>query len=153
MQWVKKLWFPVSTVLLVGVIGFNTYRLVAPRLSSSNDTNSNVVSQGSGTRDNPERVRASIPDLVSSPGPRDIVFRLKPTNGEANIDGQKLTAALEALGPVEHATFEDDTIKLTIASSLKVSELVERLGFQQIALVEEEFPLRGGLRLHVSGMT
>ena len=149
MPWVKKLWFPVGATVLVAYIGFNLYTI--SRLS----TNENVPSNGSLAKADPKRTKkSSVPaDLVSGSGPRDIAFRLKPTNGESDVDAGKLTAALTALGPVEQVTFERNTVKLTIASSLKLSELAERLGFQETVILEDEFPLRGGLRLHVSGMT
>lgn len=156
MKWVKKLWFPVAATLLVGVIGYNLYTVA--RLRQSNDAgNVNVASEGSGTRGSSTRSSAVESKnsfsgtLVSTPGPQDIVLRVKTQN--ADIDAEKLIGALETLSPVEKAVLDGTSVKLTISGPLNLSELVGRLGVQEVNVVEDELPLSGGLRLHASGMT
>ncbi|MCH7725729.1 MAG: hypothetical protein IH991_04505 [Planctomycetes bacterium] len=153
MQWVKKLWFPVAAIVLVVIIGFNVYRIVDYRLASNDAPASNAAAQGSGTRGDPARTETPVPDLVSSPGPRQLTLRLQLNSGDSQPDEEKLTAALEAIGPVEEATVKGDSVKLTIANSLDLSELVQRLGFQDATLVEDQFAIEGGVRLKVAGMT
>ena len=156
MNWVKRFWFPVAATLLVGIIGYNLFTMARLGRSNSDATNASIASQGSGSRGSGTRSSAVASKnsvsgkLVSTPGPQDIVLRVTAQN--TDIDVEKLTAALEALGPVEKAVWDGDTVKLTINDSLNLSELVGRLGFQETALIENEFRLRGGLRLHVSGM-
>ena len=153
MTWVKKLWFPVAATLLVGVVGYNLYTVA--RLRQSNDAgNGNAASQGSGSRGSSTRSGSAVSvsaRLVSTPGPHDIVLRVKTQN--ADIDAEKLTRALETLGPVEKAVIDGTSVQLTISGPLNLSELVERLGVQELHVVEDELPLSGGLRLHASGMT
>ena len=157
MNWVKRFWFPVAATLLVGIIGYNLFTMARLGRSNSDAAKVNTASDESGTRGSSMRSTPSSAskksisaDLVSKTGPQDSVRRVKAQN--ADIDAEKLTAALEALGPVEKAVWDGDTVKLTINDSLNLSELVGRLGFQETALIENEFRLRGGLRLHVSGM-
>ncbi len=153
MQWVKKLWFPVAGGVLVAIIGFNIYRIVDYRRAGNDAPAANVASQGSGTRGDATRNEAPVADLVGSPGPRQLTLRVQSNNGDDPPNADQLTAALQAIGPVEEASVEGDTVKLTIGNSLDLSELVERLGFQNAVLVDEQLPIEGGLRLKVAGMT
>jgi len=153
MKWVKKLWFPVSVVVLVGIIGVSLYTIISNR-GSGGDASNSVAARNGNANGNPEQSKKkAIPDLVSSPGPREVVLRLRPTNGQTAIKADTLLAALKVIGPVDDAVLDGNTARLMISNSLRLSELEERLGFQETAIVDEESPLDGGFRLHVSGMT
>lgn len=162
MQWVKKLWFPVSAAVLIALIGYNLFTVVRLRQATNNRAtqDENIASQGSGMDGSGTRAtvasadkKPASQDLVGQPGPRTIVLRLKPKTEGSQVDAEKLTTALGAIGPVDDASLEAGTLKLTIRNSLGLSELEEPLGFHEVGIADEESSLAGGLRLRVSGMT
>jgi len=156
-KWVKDLWFPVAVIVLVGIIAYNLYTVARLRQAAEDQI---VASQGSDTRGSGTRTalasgdeKTAPEDLVGQPGPRTVVLRLKPKNEGAQLDAEKLAGVLRTIGPVEDASVEADTVKLTLHNSLRFSELQQQLGFQDVGIADEESSLEGDLRLHVSGMT
>ncbi len=160
MQWIKKLWFPLAAVVLLGIIGYNLSTVARLQRSSpsSSDQSQGVASQGSGsrgsgTRSGPASADRTAPpeDLVSEPGPRKVILRLETHNND--IDGEKLSADIESLSPVAEASIKENTLTLTISNTLTLVEVNERLSAEKVDIADSESPLGGGLRLHVSGMT
>lgn len=154
MKWVKKLWFPGVAVLLLAIIGINIKRVIDFQRAGNDASDANFALQNSGTRENAARAETPVRDLVGNPGPRTLTMRIQPKSGNGQPDHDQLIAALQAMGSVEGAVVvEGDRLKLTISDSLDHSELVERLGFQNAVLVEDDLALAGGLRLKIAGMT
>ncbi len=126
---VKRYWFPVTVVILSAIIGCNFYTIFSSR--------GNESEEGAGTR-----------VLTLSVSAKD-------TN--ASLNGEALRKALESFSPVRKAELKvekapgREALVLTVAEPVKLSELKERLDWQDSVLVEEETALDGELRIQVSG--
>lgn len=149
MNVIKRYWFPAAVALLVGVIAFNLYTIYSNRAGSN--------AQVTQTPEGPGDRHASKQAARTGPGvPRTISLVIAPTNGESGLDTGKVAKALRARGAVQEAQVEvqsQPTMKLTILEPVKLSALSGWLESQGAVVVEQESPLRGNLRLHVSGMT
>ncbi|MBI3467207.1 MAG: hypothetical protein HY000_29695 [Planctomycetes bacterium] len=153
MNWIKQYWFHTVATLLVAVIAFNLLGVYEIRSNAGGD-----AAKAKGTaRKNPAKQPKTAQLTPTGPGePRTLIVHVAAKNSENALDGSQLAQALQAVAGVQHAEMQGEdssTLNLTIVEPLKLSLLSERLGFQGAALLEEESPLVGGLRLHVSGMT
>ena len=153
MVWLKKSWFPAVAVVLLAIIAFNVWQIASIRSSTLSAGNEAATASTPSNRADGQAQKAVPEDFTPSPAPHEIAMRLAATNGEAEFDGDRLTDSMKTVGSVEEAVFEGNTIKVTITGPANLSELLERLSLQQIAVVEDEFQLHGALRLHASGMT
>ena len=148
MKTIKRYWFAAAVTLLVGVIGFNLYTIyyrdggsvTAERSPEGSDKRTPAAQDGRG-----------------GPGiPRTIALTIAPKTTEQKLDAKVITTALQSIGAVQQASFDGGnpaTVQLTVVEPVKLSLLSERLENQGAEVIEGRSPLRGDLRLHVSGMT
>lgn len=150
MNVIKRYWFAGAVTLLVGVIAFNVYTVY-------NHTVGNPAPKG--TAEGPGEKRPSTREVPAEAGPgvpRSVVFAVAPKDPDGSLDADRLKQALLTIGPVKeaHVKSASPTIaRLTIIDPVKLSLVEQRLEDQGAKLVENRSPLRGRLRLHVSGMT
>jgi hypothetical protein len=147
MNIVKRYWF-AAAVVLVGVIGFN---LVT-------NYNRRPGNGGVGTpHDGPVDPRPVETAAQEGPGiPRTLSLAVAPRNDGAKLDPEALAKGLESMGAVQRAQPGGDnpmTLELTIVKPVNISVVSERLGNLGAMVVADRSPLRGDLRLHLSGMT
>lgn len=155
MNIVKRYWFPAAVVVLVGVIGFNLFTIY------------NQGGQNKGAGDLPEDPAEHFPEgsagrfpaatAAAGPGvPRTFSLVVAPEDSGSKLDREALTKGLQSIGAVEQVQPDGEdpmTLRITIVEPIKLSVLSERLANHGAAVVEDRSPLRGDLRLHVSGMT
>ena len=130
MTWAKRYWFPAAVVILTAIIGCNLYTIFS---SKGNEYQ--------------ERVN-----------PRVLTLAVSAKDENASLDAETLRQALESFGPVNKAQLQiqeepgpQQGLELTVAEPVKLSELQERLDWQDSVLVEEGSTLEGELRIQISG--
>lgn len=153
MVWLKKTWFPVVAVVLLAIIAFNVRQIAGIRSPQPPARNEIATATAPSNRADSKDQKPVPADLTPSQAPQEIAIRLATTNGEAEFDRDRLTGSVKTVGFVEEAVLEGNTIKVTLTGPANLSELLEQLSRQQVAVVEDEFQLHGALRLHASGMT
>ena len=148
MNIVKRYWFAAAAVVLVGVLGFNLVTI-----DNRRPGNGGVGTPPEGRADR-RPVETAAP---AGPGiPRTLSLAVAPRNVGAKLDPEALAKGLESMGAVQRAQPEGDnpmTLGLTIVEPVKLSVVSERLGTLGAVVVADRSPLRGDLRLHLSGMT
>jgi hypothetical protein len=143
----KRYWFSAA-VLLVGVIGFNLVTIYNRR-------------PGNGGVDTPPEGRVDRRPVETAaqagPGiPRTLSLAVAPRNDGAKLDPEALVKGLESMGAVQRVQPGGDnpmTLELTIVEPVKISVVSERLANLGAVVVADRSPLRGDLRLHLSGLT
>ena len=148
MRVVKRYWFPAAVTLLVGVIAFNLYTVYY------RDGGTAIADRTPGS---PGSRRPPAQGDPGGPGiPRTIALAVAPRAPGHALDGKAVMAALQTIGAVQEAQAEGGspwTVRLTVVEPVKLSLLSKRLEDQGAEVVERRSPLRGDLRLHVSGMS
>ena len=147
MNIVKRYRF-AAAVVLVAVIGFNLVTIY----------NRRPVNGGVGTPPEGRVDRRPLETAAQAgPGiPRTLSLAVAPRNDAAKLDPEALARGLESMGAVQRAQPGGDnpmTLELTIVEPVKISVVSERLGTLGAVVVADRSPLRGDLRLHLSGMT
>ena len=147
MKIAKRYWF-AAAVVLVGVIGFNLVTI-----DNRRPGNGGVGTPPEGRADR-RPVETAAP---AAPGiPRTLSLAVAPRNVGAKLDPEALAKGLKSMGAVQRAQPGGDnpmTLELTIVEPVKISVVSERLGNLGAVVVADRSPLRGDLRLHLSGMT
>ena len=147
MNIVKRYWL-AAAVVLVGVIGFNLVTIYNRR---PRDGGVGTPPEGPVDRRLVETAAQAGPGI-----PRTLSLAVAPRNDGAKLDPEALAKGLESMGAVQRAQPEGDnpmTLGLTIVEPVKLSVVSERLGTLGAVVVADRSPLRGDLRLHLSGMT
>ena len=143
----KRYWFAAAAVVLVGVIGFSLVTTYNRRPG-----NGGVGTPPEGRADR----RPVETDAQAGPGiPRTLSLAVAPRNVGAKLDPDALAKGLESMGAVQRAQPEGAnpmTLGLTIVEPVKLSVVSERLGKLGAVVVADRSPLRGDLRLHLSGV-
>ncbi len=128
MKWFKASWFPATALLLVAIISCNLYTIFF--------------------------AEAPAP---TAPGPRTIMVAVAPKASVSPLNPEALREALESYSPVHKAEVEITSgpgptrLLLTVVEPLSLSQLKERLAWQDAMLLEDRSLLHGALRLRVSG--
>ena len=147
MNIVKRYWL-AAAVVLVGVIGFNLVTI-----DNRRPGNGGVGTPPEGRADRrPVETAAPAGPVI----PRTLSLAVAPRNVGAKLDPEALAKGLESMGAVQRAQPGGDnpmTLELTIVEPVKISVVSERLGNLGAVVVADRSPLRGDLRLNLSGMT
>jgi hypothetical protein len=147
MKIAKRYWF-AAAVVLVGVIGFNFVTIYNRRPGNGGV---GTPPEGPADRRPVETVAQAGPGI-----PRTLSLAVAPRNDGVKLDLEALAKGLESMGAVQRAQPGGDnpmTLELTIVEPVKISVVCERLGNLGAVVVADRSPLRGDLRLHLSGMT
>lgn len=149
----KRYWFPAAVAVLAGVIGFNLYT-VSRR--GGGTTVAAGTADGPASRPSPaDAARAERPDAGPAQ-PRTLSLVVAPRESGSKLDRDALTRALLSIGAVQRVEPEGDNplaLRVTVVEPVKQSLLRDRLENHGAVVVEDRSPLRGDLRLHVSGMS